>query len=113
MVRPVRSGHLGGFSADEGASHLAATPHDAAKQSIHHLLVQGGKGDVVQEKEGFGPTGQNIVDVEGDQVLAYGLVVPHLSGDLDLRPHAVGAGHQHGLSIAPEPEQAGESTLWV
>ena len=54
---------------------------------------------VVQEDEGLGALGQDIVHAHGHGVDADGVVLVHCKCDLEFRTYTVGAAHQHGLLV--------------
>ena len=58
----------------------------------------------------MGPAGDDVVDVQIDQVDAEGLVVSEQGGDLQLGAHAVGAGGQDGVLVVAEAVETGEGS---
>src|SRR5207253_6558921 len=66
------------------------------------------RGDVVEEEQGLGAAGEDIVDAVVDDVVAEGAVAAGDGGDLELRAHAIGAGNEDGLAITLEGEGAAE-----
>ena len=109
----IDAGELGRFAADEGAAHFAAAPDDAAHQHFQSVVVQNAERQIVEEEERAGAFGQNIVDIQGDQVLADAFEMAQLRGDFQFGADAVGAGDQHGVGEAGQGEQAGEPAAGV
>ena len=101
--------HLRRFAADEGALRLAAAPSDAPHQGVQSLVVHAAESHVVEEEEGAGPLGENVVDVQGHQVAANGLEMPQLRRYLELGANPVGAGYQHRPAVAAQLEESGET----
>ena len=104
----VEAGQLRRFPADQGATHFPAAPDNPAQQGFHTLLVQIAESHIVQEKEGFGAFGQDVVDIERNQILPNGLVVAELGGDFQFGADPVGAGDQYRPPVAGQLEQAGK-----
>jgi hypothetical protein len=71
---------------------------ESADQLPENARPQFARADVIEEKKRLGPKDGNIVDAMIDKVLANGVVAIESEGDLELGPHAVGAGDQHGLA---------------
>ena len=88
---------LGHLAAHERAAALLATAGDAAHDLGDVLGAELADGDVVEEEEGLGAHGDDVVDAHGDEVLAHGVVAVEQLGDRELGAHAVGAGDQHGV----------------
>ena len=64
------------------------------------MRVHIAEGHVVKEEERPGAFGEDVVDVQGDEVAADGLEVPQLSRYLELGANPVGARHQHRPAFA-------------
>ena len=109
----------GRLAADQGALGLDA----AVADPLHHLGREVGvvpaHGHVIQEQQRLGASAQAVVDGHGHQVDAHRGVPARGEGQLQLRPHAVRRGNQHGIAIGPrqepdlvvEPEEPGKAVL--
>ena len=62
----IEPGHLGGLAADQGAPHFLTPPDDAPHEGFHALFIQIAEGNVVEEEEGLGSLGENVIDVKGN-----------------------------------------------
>jgi len=72
-----------------------------AKKQTHRLCnvhIQLAGGVVVQEEEGFGAGGDDVVHAHGHQVDAYGVVLAHVECQLQLGAHPVRARNQEGVT---------------
>ena len=96
----IDSGHLCGLATDEGTAHLAQGTGHPIDNAFHDLRLELAHGDVVMEEEGFGTTGEDVVDAVVNQVDTDGFVPPQGAGHFYLGPHAIGAGDENGLLIA-------------
>ena len=91
---------LGHLAADQGAAGLAAPVDDAADERVDLVRVEPADGDAVEEEEGLGALGGDVVDHHGHQVDADGVEAARLAGDEGLGAHAVGGRHQHRVAVA-------------
>ena len=73
-----------------------------------NLRVEPAEGDVVEEHKGMSTAGDDVVDVQVDQVDAEGLVVSEQGGDFHLSADAVGAGGEDGVLVVAEAVEASE-----
>ena len=77
----VDAGHLGGFSADEGASNgftgFGGTGDDAVENGSFELTAS----EVIEEEEGFCALAQDVVDAMVDDVVAEAGIVAGELGD--------------------------------
>ena len=90
----VHPGHFGRFSSHEGAAGLAATLGHPRHNGFHlggNVVPQG---HIIQENQGFGPLGENVVDAHGHGIDADAVVPVHCERNLELGAHAVGTAHQ-------------------
>jgi hypothetical protein len=74
----------------------------AVMPSMIWTAVSGGEsahGQIIQEKQGSGPTGDDIVHAHGHQIDADGVVAVHENRDFDFGAHAVGGRNQHRVVI--------------
>ena len=102
VVGRVGAGHLRGLPADERTAELRARSGEAGHDLLHPHGVHLPEGDVVEEEERHRPLDQDVVHAVGHEVVAHGVVDARGARDLDLRPHAVRGGHEHGLLVAGE-----------
>ena len=61
-------------------------------------------GDVVEEEKRFSAGAEGVVDAHRDEVDADGMVNAGVHGHLELRAHAVGAGDEQRIFVAPAEE---------
>ena len=74
---------------------------------------------VIEEEQRLGALDDEIVDVHGHAVDADGVADAHFDGELDLRSHAVRAGHEDRIAVVAleellvvvEAEHAGEGAV--
>ena len=76
---------------------MLAAPGDALDHGGRGVDVELAAGEVVEEEQRLGALHQDVVDAHRHQILADGVVLVELEGELELGADAVGAGHQHGL----------------
>ena len=77
------------------------------------MFVQRAKRYIVEEEQRAGAFGQDVIDIEGNQVLAHALEVSQLRRNFQLGAHAVGARHQNGLVDGIQCEEAGKTAAAV
>ena len=109
LALSIDLGHLGRLAADESALRLPAPPGDTAHQRVQGLGFHIAEGHVVEEEEGGGALGQDVIDVQGHQVPADGLEMPQLNRNLELGANAIGAGYQHRPGFAAQLEEPRET----
>ena len=102
----VDAGELSGFAADESATSFTAPPNHPTHQHFHAVLVQRAEGHVIQEEKRPGALGEDVVDVEGHEILANALEMTELGRYLELGTHAVGAGDEDWIPVAAEARTA-------
>ena len=95
---------LGRLAADQRAARLPAALVHAGHHGGDVLGVDLARGEVVEHEQGLGADADQVVHAHGDQVDADRLVAPGGPGHHQLRAHAVGRGHQHGLGEAVHVE---------
>jgi hypothetical protein len=93
----VHPGHLGGLAAQQRAGGLLAAVDDPLHEVEEHGLVDLAHRDVVEEEERRGAGDDEVVHAHRDEVDADRVVDAELAGELELGPHAVGAGDEHGV----------------
>ena len=86
----VEAWHLGGFSADEGATVGAAGFGESADDGFDDAGVEATGGEVVEEEEGCGSLDCDVVDAVVDEILTDGVVDVEFEGDLELGSYTVG-----------------------
>jgi len=86
--------------AHQRAARLAAALGDPGHHGGGGLHVQLAGGVVVEEHQGLGALGQQVVDAHGHQVDAHRVVNAGLDGHLQLGAHPVGGGDQQGIVVA-------------
>ena len=95
FVFVVHAGHLGRLAADQGASRVAAARRDPANHLDDNRGVKDARGYVVQEEQRPRALDQDVVHAMRHEVDAHGVVFAGHEGELELRAHAVDAGHEH------------------
>ena len=107
----VEAGHLGGFSADEGAVGCLAGFFHAGDEFVEDFGVEFAEADVVEEEEGLCAHDGDVVDAMVDDVLADALVVAGLEGEFEFGADAVNGGDEDGVFDFElgEVEEAAES----
>ena len=83
------TGVLGDLAAHERAVGLLAALCDAADDLGHLLGLELADGDVVEEEQGLGAAGEDVVDAHGHEVDAAAVVAVDHLGQLELGAHAV------------------------
>ena len=101
-------GVLGGLAAEEDALGAHAALVDAGDDVGDLLGHDLADHEVVEEEQGDGAAGGDVVDAHRDEVDADGGQPADAAGDLDLGAHAVGAGDQHGVLEARQAHGAAE-----
>ncbi len=107
----VHARHLGRLAADQGASGQRTALSDPGHDAGGLVDVQLAGGEVVEEQQGLGALGQQVVDAHADQVDPHGVMQAGVDGDLQLGPDAVGSRHKQGIGVARrlEVEQRAEA----
>ena len=98
----IEAGHLGSFSANEGASVGVAGLREAADDLFGDLVVEASGGEVIEKEERRRALDRDVVDAVIDEVGAHGVVNAQLKGDLELGSHAIRTGDQDRILVAPE-----------
>ncbi len=88
----VHARHLRRLAADQGRAGQEAALGDARDHPLGHVHVQLGGGVVVEEHQGLGALGQQVVHAHGYQVDADVVVAARFDGDLQLGADPVGGG---------------------
>ncbi len=101
LPRGVEVRHLRRLPAQERAPVGAAPAGHPLHHRLHRPRLQLPHPHVVQEEEGAGALHQDVVDAVVHQVLPHRAVPAGQEGDLQLGPHPVRAGHQHGAAARP------------
>lgn len=97
----VHAGHFGGFTTNEGAAGLSAAFGDTLDKGGGVGEVELAAAVVVEEHEWSGALDDEVVDVHGDKVNAYGVVLLDGLGDGKLGADAVnGADENGGVGVA-------------
>jgi hypothetical protein len=112
----VEARHLRRFPTQERAAVLAAALGDAGDHRGQHRGVEAPGGHVVEEEQGPRPLHEDVVDAVVHEVAPHRVVHAGQGRHLELRPHAVGRGHEDGLrhplqvggEEAPEGAEVGE-----
>ena len=90
---------------------MATAFGDTCNHLARLLDVELAAGEVVQEKQRFGPLDNEIVHRHGDEIDADRVVLSRIDGHLELGPDPVTGCHQNGITetACREIEQAAES----
>ena len=91
VAERVHARHLRRLSTQQRASGVAAGLGHAFDQLRENVRVEAAGGEVVEEEQGPRAGGGDVVHAVVDDVDADAAVLSRRDGDLDLRPHAVGA----------------------
>ena len=102
----IDAGHVGGFAAEEGESAIAAGVGDATDDVDFLVFGEAVVGEVVEEEEGLGAGGENVVDAVVDEVLADAVEALQGAGDEHLAADAVGGGDEDGVGEGAEVKEA-------
>ena len=94
MAGRIDARHLGRLPADEHAAGLPAGCGHAAHHGSHHLRIEAGGSNVIEEEERLGALHQDVISTVVDDVLADGLEGSRLRGQHGLGADAIGGGHQ-------------------
>ena len=97
FIGRIKARHLGGFSADQGATVVLAGIGDAGNHLLGNLRVKLADGEVVHEEKRSSALHGDVVDAVVNQVAADGVMNAHVEGNLQLCSHAVNARNQHGI----------------
>ncbi len=100
----IHAGHLGGFTAHEGAARLTAAFGHARHYRLHHFRTVLADRHIIKEEKRLGALGKDIVDAHGHRVYAYRVVLVEKKGDFKLCAHTVRAAHQYRMTVAETPE---------
>ena len=100
VLAVVHAGHLRRLPADERAPKSLAGPREAHHELLDFLRGQRAHAHVVEEEEGLGAAGEDVVGAVVDDVLADSVVAPHQARDAQLGAHAVRVRHQHRVAVA-------------
>ena len=98
---------LRGLAAEQRAAHLEARRVDPGHEGRDALGVDDADGDVVEEEERLGAGADEVVDAHRDEVVADRREVAGRARHLELRPDAVGRGHEHGSRHPPSRARTG------
>ena len=111
VSRAVHARHLRRLAADQGRSGQLAALGYAGDDAGGDLHVELAGGVVVEEQQGLGALGQQVVDAHGDEVDPHGVVQAGLDGHLELGADAVGGRDDQGVVVAGglEVEQGAET----
>ena len=93
---------MGGFTSDQGATRLAATPHQSGQNLPKHLRIQFPGADVIEKEKRFCPQSGDVIHAMVDEIFPDGAVPAQLVRNLQLGAHPVDARHQHGPPIAAD-----------
>ena len=89
---PVKTGHLGGFAADEGAAVGAAGLAEMPWTTVSTTLFSSAAGgQVVEEEERGRALDGDVIDAVVDEVRAHGVVDAEFEGHLEFGAHTVRA----------------------
>ena len=107
----IHAGHLGGFTADEGAASFLAGFGEAFEDLLENNGIELFTADVVEEKQGPGADDGDVIDAMVDEILADRVVAIGGEGDFEFRADAVHARDKHGVFHSPEvgTEEAAEA----
>ncbi len=108
----IEAGHLGRLSSHQAATGLAAALGDPLDDLHRGLHVEDADRQVVEEEEGFGAVGEDVVDAHSHQVDADAAVAAHGLGQAQLGADTVRPRHQDRVAVAGEvePEEGPESS---
>ena len=101
--RRVEIGHLRGLSPEQRTAVRATGGGEARDHARHGVRVKHAAGDVVHEDERPGAFDEDVVDAVVHEIGAHRVVPVGHEGDLELRPHAIGARHEFPARRRPEP----------
>ena len=94
---PVEARHFSGFPTQQGAAALEAAIGNAFHHLRHRLGAELAGGDVVEEEQGFGAAGDDVVDAHRHQVDAHIVVMAVGLGQLQLGANPITPCHQEGV----------------
>src|SRR5713226_2083427 len=107
----IKTGHLRGLTADEGAAGLAARAAHAFDKLLDDVGIEFSHREVVEEEQRLRAVDENVVDAVIDEVAADSGMDFHGDGDFELGADAIRAGDEHGLFplFAVEREERAET----
>ncbi len=94
FVRFIHSRHFGRFTTDQRTAGLPAALRDAFNHRLGIVDFQFSGGVVIEKKQRFSTTGQDVIDTHGNQVDSDGVMAVELPRQQQLGAHAIGAGYQ-------------------
>ena len=98
----IHAGHLGGFTADEGAASLLAGFGEAFEDLLENDGIEFFTADVVEEEKRARADDGDVVDAVIHEVLPDGVVAVRGKSDFELGADAVHAGDEHGVFHSSE-----------
>src|SRR5262249_28805869 len=93
----VETWHLGGFSANQGATRFAASPAHSVHELLDDVRIHFPKSEIVQKKQWLCTLHQNVVHAMIDKVAADGRVNVHSHGDFEFCADTIGARNKNWL----------------
>ena len=104
----VYTGHLGRLAADKGTADPLTGFSQPLDNRLYLIRQKPAHGDVIEEEEGLGAAGEDVVDAVIDQVGADGVIPVQGIGYFKLGANPVGAGNQHRLLESLQLEKPAE-----
>ena len=100
LARPIKTGHLGRFAADERTTVEPATLGDAADDRFVDVRFQNAGSQIVQEEQRFRPGDGDVVDAMIDEVFPDRAVPVGGESHFEFGSYPIHAGDQHRASKA-------------
>ncbi len=110
VAAAVNVAKLRHFPADKCTAHIPAGLRHSFDDRLHLLRHQLTDADIVQEEDGLGAAGENVVHTVVDDVDADGIVPAQRYGKLQFGAYSVDAGYQHRMFVALELVHPPEKT---
>ena len=112
LTRRVKTRHLRRLAAEERRGVFPAAARDPVDHRSEHGRLDPPGGDVVEEEQRPRALHEDVVDAVVHEIGAARAVASGLERDLQLRPHAVGRGHEDGIPVRGEvgPEETAEAS---
>lgn len=114
------AGHFCGFAASEDAAAGFEVFDHASDAAGDFVFFETSDADVVEEQDGVGASGENVVDVHGDEVFACVFEEVVLEEEFDFGADAIAAGDDDRVFVGAEvvgggeeAESAGELALFL
>jgi hypothetical protein len=105
----VHARKFGGLATHQGTADRTTGLGHTLHQHGGLVGLQLAHGQIVQEEERCGAMTEHIVGVHGHEIRAEALEPAPLQGQQQLGAYAVGAGHQHWITITRQADQSAKA----